>query len=74
MVCCEWVVRSFSFSAYPAGCGCVSDLFGSFLVVAFVVGSVSFGVLSVPEGLTVCAACGVACEGSAVEARALDWH
>jgi hypothetical protein len=68
VVCCEWVVGFLAFSAYPAGYGVVSDLFGSFLVVAFVVGSVWFGVLLMPDGLAACAACGVGCEGSTVEA------
>lgn len=74
MVCCEWVVRFLAFSAYPAGYGVVSDLFGSLLVVAFVVGSVWFGVLLIPDGLAACAACGVNSEGSAVEAGSGDWH
>jgi hypothetical protein len=48
MIGCEWVVGSFAFSAYPAGYGGVSDLFGSLLVIAFVVEAFRFGVLSVP--------------------------
>lgn len=72
MICGEWVVRFLAFTTYPTGnCG-VSYLFGSFLVVACIVGSVGFGVLFVPEGLASCASCGVACEGSTVEARSLN--
>jgi hypothetical protein len=48
VICCEWVVRSFAFSAYPAGYGGVSDLFGSLTVIAFVVKAFRFRVLSVP--------------------------
>jgi len=72
MIGCEWVIDSFAFSAYPAGYGGVSDLFGSLAVIAFVVESFRFWVLSVPQCLTVSAACGVARECSAVETRALD--
>jgi len=48
VVCCEWVVGSFGFSAYPAGYGGVSDLFGSLAVIALIVEAFRFGVLSVP--------------------------
>ena len=74
MIGCEWVVRFLAFSTYPAGNSVVSDLFGSFLVVAFVVGSVWFGVLLMPDGLAACAACGVGCEGATVEAGSSDRH
>lgn len=74
MVCCEWVVRSFAFSTYPASDSVVSDLFRSFLVVAFVVGSVGFGVLLMPDSLAACAACGVGCEGTTVKAGSSDRH
>jgi hypothetical protein len=45
---CEWVIRFVAFATYPAGNGVVSDLFGSLLVVAFVVEAFRFRVLSVP--------------------------
>lgn len=61
MVGCERVIGAFAFAAYPAGYGVVSDLFGSLSIVALVVGSVWFGVLLIPDGLTSCAACGVCC-------------
>ena len=48
MVGCEWVVGSFAFATYPAGDSGVSDLFGSLLVIAFVVEAFRFRVLSVP--------------------------
>ena len=74
MVCGERVVWFLALSAYPAGDCVVSDLFGSLFVVAFVVGSVWFGVLLIPDGLAACAACGVNSEGSAVEAGSGDRH
>jgi hypothetical protein len=70
----KWVVRFLAFSAYPAGNSRVSDLFGSLLVVAFVVRSVWFGVLLMPDGLASSAACGVGCEGATVEAGSSDRH
>ena len=66
MIGCEWVVGSFAFATYPAGDSSVSDLFGSFPVVAFVVWAFRFGVLFVPKCLTSGASSGVSCEGSAV--------
>lgn len=69
---CEWVVGSFAFATYPAGNSGVSDLFGSFLVVAFVVRSVWFGVLSVPKGLASGAACSVGCQVATIEAGSLN--
>jgi hypothetical protein len=48
VVCCEWVVGFLAFATYPAGDSGVSDLFGSLLVVAFVVEAFRFRVLSVP--------------------------
>jgi len=74
VVCCEWVIGSFAFATYPAGDSGVSDLFGSLLVIAFVVRSVWFRVLLIPKCLASCAACGVACKCSAVEAWALYPH
>jgi hypothetical protein len=74
MVGCEWVVGFLALSAYPAGYGVISDLFGSLAVIAFVMWAFRFWVLLVPQGLAVGAACGVACEAAAVQARALDWH
>jgi hypothetical protein len=55
-------------------CCCVSDLFGSASVCACVVGSRGLGVLSVPFGLAVGAACAVGCQGSAGEAGLAYWH
>lgn len=74
MVCGERVVWFLALSAYPAGDCVVSDLFGSLFVVAFVVGSFWFRVLLIPECLASGAACGVACQRSAVQARSIDGH
>lgn len=75
MVCCEWVLcSSVSFSTDPAvGC-CVTDLLGSASVCACVVGSVWFGVRSVPFGCAWFAACAVAGEGSTGQAGLAYWH
>ena len=74
MVGGEWVVGAFAFSAYPAGDGGVTNLFGSFAVVAFVVRSVRFRVRSVPCCLAGVAACCVRSECATGEAGSIDWH
>ncbi len=65
VVCGEWVIGAFALSAYPAGDGGVTDLFGLAFVVAFVVRSVRFRVRPVPCGLAGVAAWCVGCQGAA---------
>jgi len=61
VVGCKRVIGAFAFAAYPAGDSVVSDLLGSLSIVAFVMGSVWFGVLLIPQRLASGAACGVGC-------------
>ena len=72
MIGCEWVVRFLCFATYPASNGCFSYLFRSSFVVAFVVRSVRFWVLFVPECLAVGASGGVACQPATVQAGSLN--
>ena len=74
VVGCKRVIGAIAFAAYPAGDSVVSDLLGSLSIVAFVMGSVWFGVLLIPEGLAACAACGVGCEVAAVETGSMNRH
>ena len=55
MVGCEWVIRSFALSTYPAGYGCVSYLFGTLSVSPFVMFSGQVALL-IPLGLASVAA------------------